>query len=146
MVHTIYIFLLYVGITTAIQEHVYDHCHRKVSGACLHISKPIWVTLKSFASIEYEFGVLTEERGRLQKWFGKVSKWFTISRMVPEGFETLPVIYRRCWNEIRSNRNIYARSRIFRKVKPRRWTTMGPGPHGAHPWHMLKGICFDRNL
>jgi hypothetical protein len=33
-------------------------------------------TLKSFASIEYEFDVLIEERGRLQKWFGEVSEWF----------------------------------------------------------------------
>jgi hypothetical protein len=53
--------------------------------------------------------------------------------MVPEEFETLPVIYRRCQNKIRSKRNIYGRSGIFRKVKPRRRTTMGLGPHGAHP-------------
>jgi hypothetical protein len=33
-------------------------------------------TLKSFASIEYEFGILIEERGRLQKWFSEVSEWF----------------------------------------------------------------------
>jgi hypothetical protein len=33
-------------------------------------------TLKSFASIEYEFGVLIEERGRLRKWFREVSEWF----------------------------------------------------------------------
>jgi hypothetical protein len=33
-------------------------------------------TLKSFASIEYEFGVLNEERGRLQKWFWEVLEWF----------------------------------------------------------------------
>jgi hypothetical protein len=37
---------------------------------------PVGHTLKSFMSIEYEFGVLIEERGRLQKWFGEVSKWF----------------------------------------------------------------------
>jgi hypothetical protein len=37
---------------------------------------PMGHTLKSFASIEYEFGVLIKERGRLQKWFGEVSKWF----------------------------------------------------------------------
>jgi hypothetical protein len=51
-----------------------------------------------------------------------------------EGSKTLLVIYRRCQNEIRSNRSIYGKSRIRRKVKPRRWTTMGLGPHGAHPW------------
>jgi hypothetical protein len=33
-------------------------------------------TLESFASIEYEFGVLIEDRGRLQKWFREVSEWF----------------------------------------------------------------------
>jgi hypothetical protein len=37
---------------------------------------PLGHTLKSFASIEYEFRVLIEERGRLQKWFGEVSEWF----------------------------------------------------------------------
>jgi hypothetical protein len=44
--------------------------------ACLHIYQPIGHTLKSFASIEYEFGVLIEERGRLRKWFSEVSEWF----------------------------------------------------------------------
>jgi hypothetical protein len=39
-------------------------------------AKPLGHTLKSFASTEYEFGVLIEERGRLQKWFGEVSEWF----------------------------------------------------------------------
>jgi hypothetical protein len=33
---------------------------------------PLGHTLKSFASIEYEFSVLIEERGRLLKWFGDV--------------------------------------------------------------------------
>jgi hypothetical protein len=37
---------------------------------------PLGHTLKSFASIEYEFGVLIKERGRLQKWFKEVSEWF----------------------------------------------------------------------
>jgi hypothetical protein len=35
---------------------------------------PLGQTLKSFVSIEYEFGVLIKERGRLQKWFEKVSE------------------------------------------------------------------------
>jgi hypothetical protein len=90
-------------------------------------------TFKSFASIEYEFGVLIKERGRLRKWFKEVLEWSPISGMVPKGFETLPVIYIRCQNEIRSNQNIYERSGIFQKVKPQRWITMGLGPHGAHP-------------
>jgi hypothetical protein len=37
---------------------------------------PLGHTLKSFASIEYEFGVLIEEIGRLQKWFEEVSECF----------------------------------------------------------------------
>jgi hypothetical protein len=37
---------------------------------------PLGHTLKSFASIEYEFDVLIEERGRLQNLFGEVLKWF----------------------------------------------------------------------
>jgi hypothetical protein len=37
---------------------------------------PMGHTLKSFVSIEYEFSVLIEERGRLRKWFGEVSEWF----------------------------------------------------------------------
>jgi hypothetical protein len=53
---------------------------------------PLGHTLKSFASIEYEFDVLIEERGRLQKWFRKSQNGSTISWMVPEGSKTLPVI------------------------------------------------------
>jgi hypothetical protein len=53
---------------------------------------PLGHTLKSFASIEYEFGVLIEERGRLQKWFEKSQNGSTISRMVSEWSETLLVI------------------------------------------------------
>jgi hypothetical protein len=37
---------------------------------------PLGHTLKGFASIEYVFDVLIEERGRLQKWFGEVLEWF----------------------------------------------------------------------
>jgi hypothetical protein len=37
---------------------------------------PMSHTLKSFTSIEYEFGVLIEERGRLQKWIGEILEWF----------------------------------------------------------------------
>jgi hypothetical protein len=37
---------------------------------------PLGHTHKIFVSIEFEFGVLIEERGRLQKWFGEVSEWF----------------------------------------------------------------------
>jgi hypothetical protein len=64
---------------------------------------------------------------------GKSQNGSTISWMVPEGSETLPVIYKRCQKEIRSNQNIDGRPGIFWNVKPRRWTTMGLGMHGAHP-------------
>jgi hypothetical protein len=37
---------------------------------------PLGHTLKISASIEFEFGVLIKERGRLQKWFGEVLEWF----------------------------------------------------------------------
>jgi hypothetical protein len=65
---------------------------------------------------------------------GKSRNGSTISWMVPEGSKTLPVIYKRYRKEIRSNQNIDGRPGIFRNVKPQRWTTMGLGPHGAHPW------------
>jgi hypothetical protein len=88
------IFVLYVGIIAAIQiqEHAYDHCHGIVSGAVYIYPNPLGHTLKSFPSIEYEFGVLTEERGRLRKWFGEVSKWFHYITDDSKGSETLPVI------------------------------------------------------
>jgi hypothetical protein len=68
--------VLYVGIIAAIQEHAYDHCLGRVSGRVYIYPNPLGYTLKSFVSIEYEFGVLIEERGILQKWFGEVSEWF----------------------------------------------------------------------
>jgi hypothetical protein len=54
--------------------------------------------------------------------------------MVLEGFKTLPMIYRKVSEEIRSNWSIYEKSRIRLKDKPRRWTTIVMGPQGAHPW------------
>jgi hypothetical protein len=56
------IFVLYIGIIAAIQEHTYDHCHGRVSGHVYIYPNPIGHTLKSFASIEYEFGIDQRER------------------------------------------------------------------------------------
>jgi hypothetical protein len=57
--------------------------------------------------------------------------------------------------EIRSNRSIYGKSRIRQKVKPRRWTTMGLGPHGPtngwpyqgarSPLGRFEGVEFTSN-
>jgi hypothetical protein len=76
----------------------------------------------------------SKREGDSENGSGKSRNDSTTSQMVPQGSETLPLIYRRCRKEIRSNQNIYGRSGIFWKVKPQRWTTMGPRPHGAHPW------------
>jgi hypothetical protein len=49
--------LLFVGIIAEIQEHAYDHCHGRVSGHVYLYPNPMGHTLKSFASIEYEFDI-----------------------------------------------------------------------------------------
>jgi hypothetical protein len=116
-----------------IQEHAYDHCHRNVSGHVYIYSNPLGHTLKSFASIEYKFGIRLKREGDSKSGSGKSWNGSIISRLIPKGSETLPVIYRRCQNEIRANRSIYRKSRILQKVKTQRWTAMGQGPHGAHP-------------
>jgi hypothetical protein len=67
--------MLYVGIIADIQEHAYDHFHGGVSGHVYIYPNPMGHPLKSFTSIEYEFGIRLM-RGRLRKWFGKVSEWF----------------------------------------------------------------------
>jgi hypothetical protein len=56
-----------------------------------------------------------------------------ISLMLPERSKTLPVVYRKVSEDIRSNRSIYGKSRIRQKVKPQRWTTMGQGPTPGRP-------------
>jgi hypothetical protein len=133
MVHTIKIFVLYVGIIAAIQEHAYDHCCGNVYAHVYRYPNSLGHTLKSFASLEYEFGMRSKERGDSESGSGKSQNGSNISWLVPKGSKTLPVIYRRCQNEIRSNWSIYGKSRIRQKVKPQRWTTMGLGPPGAHP-------------
>jgi hypothetical protein len=54
-VHMTKIFCV-IGIIAAIQEHTYDHCRGNVSGHVYIYLNPLDHTLKSFASIEYEFG------------------------------------------------------------------------------------------
>jgi hypothetical protein len=58
----IYIFVLYVGIIAAIQEHTYDYFHGRMSGHVYIYPNPMGHTLKSFASIKYEFGIRSRER------------------------------------------------------------------------------------
>jgi hypothetical protein len=48
----------------------------QITGSISYTLVTLGHTLKSFASIEYEFSVLIKERGRLQKWFEEVSEWF----------------------------------------------------------------------
>jgi hypothetical protein len=55
--------MLYVGIIAVIQEHEYDHCHGNVSRCVYIYSNPLCHTLKSFVSIEYEFGMRSEREG-----------------------------------------------------------------------------------
>jgi hypothetical protein len=65
-----------------------------------------WVTdLKSFGSIEYEFVIRSKREGDSKSGSGKSQKGSIISRLVPEGFETLPVIYRKVSEEIRLSRS-----------------------------------------
>jgi hypothetical protein len=92
MVHTIKINMLYVGIIAVIQEHAYDHCRRNVSEHVYIYPKPLGHTLKSFASIEYEFGMRSKREGDSKSGLGKSLNGFIISWMVLEGSETLPVI------------------------------------------------------
>jgi hypothetical protein len=65
----------YIGIIAAIQEHTYDKFCENVSGHVYIYLNPLGHTLKSFASIEYEFR-MRSKREKLQKWFREVSKWF----------------------------------------------------------------------
>jgi hypothetical protein len=107
MVHTIKIFVLYVGIISAIQEHAYDHCHGRVSRHVYIYPNPMGHILKSFASIVYEFDIRLKREGDSKSGSRKSQNGSIISRLVPEGSETLPVIYKKVSEEIRSNRSIY---------------------------------------
>jgi hypothetical protein len=63
MVHMIKIFVLYVGIAAAIQEHTYDHCRGNVSGPVYIYLNPLGHTLKIFASLEYGFCMRSKREG-----------------------------------------------------------------------------------
>jgi hypothetical protein len=56
-VHMINIFVLYFRIIVAIQEDASDHCCGRVSELFYIYPNTLGHTLKSFASIEYEFGI-----------------------------------------------------------------------------------------
>jgi hypothetical protein len=89
MVHTIKIFMLYVGIIAAIQEHAYDHFHRNLSGHVYIYPNSLGHTLKSFASIEYEFGMRSKREGTPKVVWGSLG-------MVPlyqEWFRKGPKLY-----------------------------------------------------
>jgi hypothetical protein len=101
------ILVLYVGIIVEIQEHAYDHCRRNVSGHVYIYPNPLGHILKSFASLESEFGIRSKERGDSKIGLGKSQNASIISRLVSEGSKTLPLIYRRYQNKIRSNKFIY---------------------------------------
>jgi hypothetical protein len=121
MVHTIKIFVLYVGIIVEIQEHTYDHCTERVSGHVYIYPNPLGHTLKSFASLEYEFGRDKIKReGYSDSGLGKSPNGSIISQNVLEGSETLMFVYRKVSEEIWSNRSIYGKSGISWKFKPQR--------------------------
>jgi hypothetical protein len=62
MVHTIYIFMLYVGIIAMNKSTHMIIVTERCPGHVYKYPNPLGDTLKSFVSIEYEFGVLIEER------------------------------------------------------------------------------------
>jgi hypothetical protein len=73
MVHTIKIFVLYVGIVAVIQEHASDHCHGRVSRDVYIYSTP------------------SKREGAFESGLGKYQNGSIISRVVLEGSETLLV-------------------------------------------------------
>jgi hypothetical protein len=89
---------------------------------------PLGHILKSFASLESEFGIRSKERGGSKIGSGKSRNASINSRLVSEGSKTLPLIYRRYQNNIRSNKFIYCKSRIRRKVRPGARITLGGAP------------------
>jgi hypothetical protein len=103
---------------------------------------PLGHTLKTYAYIEYEFGILIKERGRLQKWFGEVSKCF---HYITDGSgrvqnPTSDVMEVSEWREVKPM--------YLWKVRnaPERNKTLGGGamghggPHGPHPSQHTMGV------
>jgi hypothetical protein len=95
--------------------HAYDHCHGRVSGHVYIYPNPMGHTLKSFASIEYDFSIRSKREGDSKSGSEKSRNGSIISRLVLEGYETLPVIYMKVSEEIRSNRSIYGKFGMDRK-------------------------------
>jgi hypothetical protein len=92
MVHTIKIFVLYVGIIAVIKEHTYDNFHINVSGRVYIYPNPLRHTHKSFVSIEYEFSIRLKREGDSKSGLRESQNGSIISWLVPEGSKTLPVI------------------------------------------------------
>jgi hypothetical protein len=111
--------VLYVGINASIHEHAYDCCHGRASRHVHIYLNPMGHTLKSFASIQYEFGIRSKREEDSKSGPGKSRNGSIISRLFLEGSETLPVVYRKVSEEMRSNRSIYGKSRIDRKGSER---------------------------
>jgi hypothetical protein len=58
----------------------------------------------------------SKRKGDSKSGLGESCNGSIISRMVSEGTETLPVVYRKVSNKIRSNWSIYGKSGRVRKV------------------------------
>jgi hypothetical protein len=126
--------MLYVGIIAVIQEHAHDHCHGRMSGHVYIYPNPMGHTLKSFASIEYEFGIRSKREEDSKSGPGKSQNGSIVSWLVPEGSKNLPMIYGKVPEEIWSNRSIYGMSGIDQK-----------GPEGSGMlWKVLESTKTTR--
>jgi hypothetical protein len=61
-VHTIKIFMLYVGIIAALQEHACDHCRGRVSGHVYIYPNPLGQILNSFGLLN--MSLVSDQRER----------------------------------------------------------------------------------
>jgi hypothetical protein len=61
MVHKMKVFMLYVGIIAAIQEHTSDHYHERVLRHVYIYPNPFDHMLKSFTSIKYKYDIKYRE-------------------------------------------------------------------------------------
>jgi hypothetical protein len=74
-----------------------------------------WVTHLGVSRLLNMSSVLDKKREGDSESGGKSRNGSIISRLVPEGSETLLVIYRKVSEEIRSKRSIYGKSEMDRK-------------------------------
>jgi hypothetical protein len=84
MVHTIEIFVLYVGIIAAIQECSSGPCHGKESPDMSTYIRTHWVTHLRVPCLLNMSSILDHRDGRLKKWFEEVSEWF---HYITDGFK-----------------------------------------------------------